>query len=202
MKLDFNEAKAAYEDTGLLQDGWYAPVRITAAEEAEATTGTHGLKASFRFTKPNGKPMQRSFKIWHTGPDKPDGTRGETKRWGARVVFALAKHTEAVFDGDEGPEIDEVAMVGKYVALRVGTDRVSPDYPDPKNNIGEVLPSHKDAPYVFAGKKGELKTGQQAGGARAATQTMQAQSQQQEATQRARAQSGDPPADFEDDIPF
>ena len=189
MKLDYQEAKAAYEDTGLLKKGWYAPVRITATEEiVSQEKGTHGLKVNMRFTKPDGKPTQRTYRVWHTRAN------GETIPFGARVIFGMAKATDA-FDGEE---IDEVAMSGKYVAVRIGFKEADGQY-DAQNNIGEVLPSSKKAPYVFAGEKSELKGGHEGA---AATATMRKQAEHQAQTEAAQAQTNLDAEPFDDDIPF
>ena len=189
MNLNFQEAKAAFEDTGLLAKGWYAPVRITGTEEVVSQLkGTHGLKINLRFTKPDGKPMQRTFRVWHTRAN------GETIPFGARVIFGMAKATDA-FDGEE---IDEVAMTGKHVAVRIGFKEAEGEY-EAQNNLGEVIASHKGAPYVFGGDKKDLKGASEAA---AATQTMQAQAQQQAATQQAPAGIDTLGPDPDDDIPF
>ena len=203
MKFNRTEAAAAYEESTkpqLLADGWYAPVRITGAEFVESgEKKSKGLKIQVRFTRPDGKPFSRTFSIWFA--DKNGVQNGF-----ARTIHALAVATDAYYKDDEGDDaIVEVSMVGGYLALRLNTDKPKEgsEY-EPKNGIGGVRPYTKNGTHVFAGdvKALDKPDAPAANEGARATATMQAQADQQVATQRAQAGIDTSGPDPDDEIPF
>ena len=192
MQFDVAQGKADYDENAqpqLLADGWYAPVRVTGAEQVRSQEKkSYGLKVQLRFTKPDGKPFQRTFSIWYAN------AKGEQNGF-ARLVYALAKATDAIYQEGDKQAIDEVSMVGKYVAVRLRTEEANGDY-QAKNGLSAVKAYSQTGTAVFAGDVKALDADE---GARA-TATMQAQADQQVATQAAQAAPAQG-QDFNDPIP-
>ena len=198
MHFDVQAGKADYDENAqpqLLADGWYAPVRVTGAEQVRSQEKkSYGLKVSLRFTKPDGKPFQRTFTIWYAN------AKGEQNGF-ARLVYALAKATDAIYDDNGKQAIDEVSMVGNYVAVRLRTEEANGEY-QAKNGLSVVEAYSKGGTAVFAGDKKALDQQPQDDEGARATATMQAQADQQVATQRAQAGIDTSGPDPSDDIPF